>query len=148
MEPIETIEEVAEAPNYDTSFVEDDYQRYYIYKNEKQGEVKNQVGVCRKCGKSIERKNGSTNGMIKHSRGCDPNAWECLNKRKSRSASLSPSRNKVNSITQFFEVNNLFLIYNSFFSRSKSGRRKVLIRWNRISIFSNSLASIDFQSLL
>jgi hypothetical protein len=109
MDLTEIVEEnIKELPIYDLSFSEDDYRRYYQYENETQGNESKRIGICRKCRTKISRANSSTNGMFKHIKACDPNAWELLEKRKTRSISLSPSRNVIKPINTFFEVSNYF----------------------------------------
>ena len=96
--------ENVEKPNYNLEFPPDNYQRYFNY--EVKGEDKKPVGVCRKCNQTIARTNGGTNGMMKHMKTCDLNAWNELNKRKVSTASVTLSFDQPSNqpITEFFTV--------------------------------------------
>jgi hypothetical protein len=100
VEPVQ----VDDAPNYDPSFSADNYRRYFKYEDQTVNEKKKQVGVCRKCGENVPRTGGNTSSMKNHMKDCDEDAWNELNKRKSRSAPSTPKQSKIQPITGFFEA--------------------------------------------
>jgi hypothetical protein len=96
-------------PNYDLNFPADNYRRYFKYKDRTVNEKKKQEGICRKCNVKVPRTDGNTKGLKNHIEDCDAEAWDLLNKRKSKSAPSTPKQSTTQPITGFFEVS-IFLI--------------------------------------
>lgn len=86
MESVEVIDKVPEVPKYDLKFAPDNYQRYFKYENRDEGENKKAFGVCRKYCVDMPRISGTTSRLQLHIKTFDPDTWNQLNRRKSRSA--------------------------------------------------------------
>jgi hypothetical protein len=102
MEPAE----VDETSAYDLSFTANNYRRYFKYEDRTVKNEKKQLGVCRKCNVDVPRTGGNTSGMKNHMKNCDSDAWNELDKRKSRSVPSTPKQFKATNqpIVGFFEV--------------------------------------------
>jgi hypothetical protein len=60
METIEIIDNLTEAPNYDLSFADDNYQRYFKYVIRVEGEIRKPIGICHKCKLGVPRTGSNT----------------------------------------------------------------------------------------